>query len=437
MSCKIGFWSVLALVTGSQIGSGVFMLPATLAPYGALSLVGWAMSGLGAITLALVFAQLCCWLPKTGGPHVYVKEAFGSSAAFFTGWTYWIISWVSTTVVIIASIGYLTPLIGDHSPAVLLGMEIGLLLLITLLNFKGVKAAGNAEFLLTLLKIIPLLVMPLAALYFFDQKNIMLDIKVAQLSSSQILSQVTLLTLWGFIGLESATAPAESVENPSKTIPRAVIWGTTSVAVLYLLNSLGVMGVIPGHELMQSKAPYADAARVVFGGNWHIAISLIASIVCIGTLNAWVLASSQVALGLAQDGLMPAFFSQKNRHEAPFWGLLISCAGIVPLLILTADENLAKQMLTIIDFSVTAFLFVYGACCLAFFKLLVQRKEKASLWQLLYGFLALLFCVWIICETSLQTLLIAGCFTLSGVPIYLWRRCWRSASANCTSSHKA
>jgi APA family basic amino acid/polyamine antiporter len=420
MSCKIGFWSVLALVTGSQIGSGVFMLPANLAPYGALSLGGWIISGLGAIALALVFAQLCCWLPKTGGPHVYVKEAFGPSIAFFTGWTYWVVSWISTTVVIIASIGYLTPLIGDHSPAVLLGLEIGLLLLITLLNFKGVKAAGNAEFLLTLLKIIPLFVMPLAALWFFDQKNIMVDITVSQLSTSQILGQVTLLTLWGFIGLESATTPAESVENPSKTIPRAVIWGTISVAVLYLLNSLGIMGVIPGSELMQSKAPYADAARVVFGGNWHIVISLIASVICIGTLNAWVLASSQVALGLAQDGLMPAFFSRKNRHDAPYWGLFISCAGIVPLLILTSNENLAKQMMTIIDFSVTAFLFVYAACCLAFFKLLLQRKDKASAWGLFYGCLALCFCGWIIYETPLSTLLIAGCFTLSGVPVYLW-----------------
>lgn len=421
MSCKIGFWSVLALVTGSQIGSGVFMLPASLAPYGALGLGGWVIAALGAIALALVFAQLCCWLPKTGGPHVYVKEAFNPSLAFFVGWTYWVISWVSSTVVVIASIGYLTPLIGDQSPAILLILEIALLLLITLLNFKGVEAAGHAEFFLTLLKVVPLFVMPLAALFFFDAKNLVVDIKVAQLGTPQILGQVTLLTLWGFIGLESATTPAESVENPSKTIPRAVVWGTISVAVLYWLNSLGIMGAVPGQELMQSKAPYADATRIVFGGNWHIVISLIASIVCIGTLNAWVLASGQIALGLAQDGLMPAFFSRKNRHGAPYWALFISCAGILPLLILTSTENLAKQMVAIIDFSVIAFLFVYGTCCLAFLKLLTQ--QKTSLWQLFYGSSALLFCGWVIYETPLQTLFIASCFTLSGVPVYLWLRC--------------
>src|SRR5437879_699390 len=111
MSRRIGFWSVFALVTGSQIGSGVFMSPATLAPYGIWGLLGWVVSGLGALSLALVFSELCTRFPKTGGPHVYVKEAFGKTAAFFTGWTYWIVSFVSTTAVIVTSIGYLSPLL--------------------------------------------------------------------------------------------------------------------------------------------------------------------------------------------------------------------------------------------------------------------------------------------------------------------------------------
>lgn len=107
----------------------------------------------------------------------------------------------------------------------------------------------------------------------------------------------------GFIGLESATTPAGAVENPSKTIPRAIVLGTLTVALIYILNSLGIMGVVPSTQLMNSHAPYVDAAQVIFGGNWHLLISLLASIVCIGTLNAWMLTSSQIAFGLAQDGL--------------------------------------------------------------------------------------------------------------------------------------
>ena len=107
---KIGFWAVFALVTGSQIGSGILMLPVSLAPYGMYSLIGWGVSGLGAILLALVFANLCSRYPRTGGPHAYVQEAFGNVAGFFTGWTYWLISWVSTPIVLTASVGYLSPL---------------------------------------------------------------------------------------------------------------------------------------------------------------------------------------------------------------------------------------------------------------------------------------------------------------------------------------
>jgi len=421
MSRKIGFWSVFALVTGSQIGSGVFMLPASLAPFGLLSLGGWLISGLGAIALALVFAQLCAWLPKTGGPHVYVQAAFGPSAAFFTGWTYWVISWVSTTVVIIASVGYLTPLIGYSSPTLNLFLEIVLLLAVTALNFRGVSTAGRAEFLLTALKVIPLLIVPLLALCYFNISNFSLDATVASLSTAQILSRVALLTLWGFIGLESATAAAGSVENPSKTIPLAVVAGTICVAILYLINSLGIMGVIPGSELMNSSAPYADAVRSVVGGNWHLIITAIASLICIGTLNAWTLTSGQIALGLAQDRLMPELFARKNKYDAPFWGLMISCIGILVLLIMTASQSLASQVLTIIDFSVTAFLFVYGICCLAFFKLLLQKNERGLglLRSLIYGCIAFAFCAWVIYETSLYTILVASLFTLSGVPLYL------------------
>jgi len=423
ISNKIGFWSVFALVIGSQIGSGVFMLPATLAPYGMYSIAGWLLSGCGAIALALVFAQLCGWYPKTGGPHVYALQAFGPSIAFFTGWTYWVISWISTTVVIIASVGYLTPLIGIQSPLVNACLEIILLIAVTALNFRGINTAGRMEFVLTLLKIIPLCLIPLIALFYFDIHNFSVASTISPLSLSQILSRVTLLTLWGFIGLESATTPAGSVENPSKTIPLAIVTGTICVALLYLLNSLAIMGIIPSAQLINSSAPYADASQLIFGGNWHLIISAIASIICIGTLNAWILTSSQIALGLAQDGFVPAFFGYKNKYDAPYWGLIISCAGIIPLLLLTADKSIASQILTIIDFSVTAFLFVYILCSCAFFKILVQKRTSLTrpTSQLLavYGLIALAFCSWVIYETPIQIVLIASLFTISGLPLYL------------------
>lgn len=418
MSNKIGFWSVFSLVIGSQIGSGVFMLPASLAPYGIYSLAGWFIAGVGAIALALMFGGLCSRFPQTGGPHVYVREAFGQTCGFFTGWTYWVISWVSTTAVIVASVGYLSPLIGNQSPEIYLILEIGLLMAITLLNLKGVKAAGQTEFFLTLLKFIPLLVIPIAALMYFDSSNFVMENSKVSLPTTQILSQVTLLTLWGFIGVESATTPAGCVKDPSRTIPRAIILGTLCVSGIYFLNSIGVMGLISGVELANSKAPYVDVAQKIFGGNWHVVVSIIASLVCIGTLNAWMLASSQVALGLAVDRLLPKFFAKKNKHDAPVVGVLISCAGIIPLLVLTNKSSLGQQITAIIDFSVVAFLFVYLMCCLAYIKTLNQQGQQ-PLYVWVYTAVALGFCGWVLFETPLRTIAIASLFTISGMPAYL------------------
>ncbi|NBW57407.1 amino acid permease [bacterium] len=422
MSNKIGFWSVFAIVTGSQIGSGIFILPATLAPYGVFSVLGWLISGLGAVALALVFGQLCAKFPKTGGPHVYVKEAFGSTASFFTGWTYWVISWVSTTAVIVASIGYLTPILGPQSAFSNLMMELVLLFSITMLNCKGVKTAGSAEFFLTCIKVIPLFIIPLIALFYFDSTNFIIHSTVEHIPAAQMTNAVTLLTLWGFIGLESATTAAESVENPRVTMPKAIVLGTLCVAVLYLLNTIAIMGVIPGGELMHSTAPYVDAAKVMFGGHWHLGLSIIASIICIGTLNAWMLASGQISLGLAQDGLMSSFFAKTNKQDAPVNGLFMSALGILPLLILTAEGNIAKQINLIIDFSVVAFLFVYLICVLSYIKIIMTSQNKESLLGWLAAVVALLFCSWVIYQTSFMTVGVASLFTLSGIPFYYFHR---------------
>ena len=420
MSRRIGFWSVFALVTGSQIGSGVFMSPATLAPYGAWGLLGWLFSGIGALSLAFVFAELCSRFPKTGGPHVYVREAFGPHSAFFTGWTYWIVSFVSTTAVIVTSIGYLSPLLNFDKSFYYLILEFLLLFLIILLNLRGVKAAGNAEFFLTLLKFIPLFVLPALALFYFNPDNLIVSPSVSDMRWTQILGHVTLLTLWGFIGVESATTAAGSVENPKKTIPRAILLGTLSVALIYTFCSIGIMGLIPTTELMNSRAPFVDAAAYIFAGNWHLLISIIASVVCIGTLNAWILTSGQIALGLAQDNFLPKYFAQTNERQAPYWGIIWSGIGIAPLLILTNSESLAKQITDLIDISVISFLFVYLACSLGLLKILAQERKLKINIASVASILAIIFCLFVIVQTPLSTLLIASLFTLSGVPMY-WR----------------
>ncbi len=419
MSKKIGFWSVLAIVTGSQVGSTIFIAPASLAQFGVFSLYGWLISAFGAICLSLVFASLCARFPETGGPHVYVKNVFGRSASFFTGWTYWVVSWVSSSVVVVTAVGSIVSIVGDLPKTVELALQIFLLMSIALLNLRGVKTAGTAEFVLMLLKLIPLITIPILALYHFNTKNFLISDRVSAMPTISILSQVTLLTFFGFVGLESATAVAGEVKNPTKIIPKAIIAGTFFAAFFYILNSVGIMGAISTSELSSSKAPYADVVHLALGGNWYILVSVIITVVCAGSLNAWILASGQIALGLAQDGLMPKKFAQKNSNGAPFFSIIISCLGIVPLLIVTFDDNIATQVSAIIDYSVTAFLFVYLACCISF-GIIEFREKDISFAPLICSILATIFCIWIISQTPLQSLIIASLFVVSGSPMYLY-----------------
>lgn len=414
---KIGFWSVVALVIGSQVGSGIFLLPTNLAPFGWYSIFGWIISGIGAITLAMVFAKLCFWFPRTGGPHVYAFEAFGIIVGFFTGWTYWVISWVSTIAVIIAISDYLGSLFGTISSGGNLIIQLILLLSVALLNLKGVNAAGNIEFILTILKFIPLIVLPIFGFIYFNSSHIKMSQEILSTSTVNILNRLMLLTLWGFIGLESATTPAGSVKNPSKTIPTAIIAGTVVVVFLYLFNSVGILGAMPSDKFVQSQAPYADVVRYIFGGQWHVLISIIASILCFGTLNAWTLSSGQIALGLAKDNFLPPFFGKTNKNGAPYFAIFLSSIGTIVLLYLVAHDNISNRIEKIIDFSVIAFLFVYLISCLSLLKLNFSKGNNSIIvWC--YGGIATCFCLWILSQTGIKILFFASLFILTGIPMW-------------------
>ena len=418
---KLNFKSVVALVIGSQIGSGIFLLPASLSSLGSISLFGWLISGIGAILLALVFAQLSMRVSGSGGPHVYVETAFGRKAAFFTAWTYWLISWVSSIAVIIAAVGYLSPLIGLSGPLLTLSLELAIVTLITGINIRSACLAGSFEFLLTVLKCIPLIIIPIVG-FFFLKAEYFFPINPGNLPILPSLNTACLLTFWGFIGIETATTASGIIENPTKTIPRAVILGTVIVAAIYFLNSFGVMGVVAPEILANSRAPYVDATQIIFGGGWGIVIAIIAFIACIGTLNAWVLTSGQIASAAAKEGLFPSFFAKTNRSGSPYVSLLIALICTQILLVLTLTPNILTQLSKIVDLSVSTFLFIYLACAIAFLKILFQDKSKKHYLWYTITILASLFCIWVLCFTSFFNLLLCSLFFVTGIPVYFWQK---------------
>ena len=421
-SKKLGFWAVTSLVAGSQIGTAIFLLPSSMAPFGAAGLSSWLITATGAIFLACVFAKLCANIPKTGGPHTFIEHAFGNTLGFFSAWTYWVISWLSTPMVVISVVSYLTPLFGEVHPLLNLALEIIILMCISGLNLLGVKSAGRVEFFFAALKFVPLLLVPIAGMFFFNTAHFM-PFNPTPDSTLNVMNGAALLTLFGFIGVESATAPVESVHNPKKTIPRAIITGTLLVAAVYIFSSIMIMGVVSPSVLAQSKAPFADAAQIIFGGNWYIFISITAAIVCLSTLNAWVLTSGQIALGAAYDGHFPKFFAIKNAYGAPKWALMISAMGMIPVLALTLNRDIITQITLIIDVSVTAFLFVYVLSVLSYLKLFWKDSltHKLNINSILIGTGAMLFCAWALYSSGMKMVGLATLITLTGLPVYLWK----------------
>ncbi len=387
--------------------------------FGSIGILSWILTGSGAIFLALVFSDLCRRFPKTGGPHVYVSKAFGKKIAFFTAWTYWVISWISSAAVVIAAVSYVSHIINDFNIYLILILEIIVTILLMLLNLCGLYASRKLDFLFFLLKIFPLIILPLICLPLINYDYFTLNDMSMTSSYIQTIQSASLVTFWGFIGVETATAPAESVFNPSKTVPRAIIIGTACVILVYLLSNIAVLGTVPNNILINSIAPFAESANIVLGGNWNKFIAFTAVIICLSTLNAWILTSGQIALGAAQDKLFPKLFLKKNKQGAPVWGIVLSSLGMVILLFCTIHPNLVNQIELIIDISVTAFLWVYIICIVSYLKIIFISEPVVTINSLI-GITALIFCVWVIFGSNWCMLLFSLLITISGVPIYIY-----------------
>jgi len=294
---SMGLWMATALVVGNMIGSGIFLLPASLAAEaGPVSMIGWAFTGAGAILLALVFANLGRALPRTGGPYAYAKRAFGDFVGFQTAWGYWIAVWAGNAAIAVAFVGYLAVFWPAAGTDKLLGALVGIALiwLLTATNILGAREGGAVQLITTVLKFVPLAIIGVVGLFFIDGGNYQPFSPHG--SSVSLLSTTAALTLWAFIGLESATVPADEVKDPERTIPRATIIGTVLATLLYIVATVSIMGIIPTDQLAASTSPFADAAAQIFGGGWDKVIALVAMVSTFGALNGWILLQGRVPL---------------------------------------------------------------------------------------------------------------------------------------------
>jgi basic amino acid/polyamine antiporter, APA family len=201
-----------ALVIGNMIGSGVFLLPASLAAFGGISIVAWLFTATGAFLLALVFARLGRVQPRTGGPYAYTRHAFGDFVGFQTAWAYWIAAWVGNAAIAIAFVGYVGyffDVFADTTTGAKLaqaGLAAAAIWLLTWVNVRGVRQAGIVQTATTVVKLVPLAAVALLGLFWMDGGNFT-PFNASGDSNFGAITAAATLTLWAFIGLESATVP--------------------------------------------------------------------------------------------------------------------------------------------------------------------------------------------------------------------------------------
>ena len=431
----MGLWMATALVVGNMVGSGVFLLPASLADSaGPISMLGWLFTGAGAVVLALVFANLARAVPRSGGPYAYAKRAFGDFVGFQTAWGYWIAVWAGNAAIAVAFVGYLAIFWPEVATNNLLGALVGIALiwLFTLTNVLGARESGHIQVVTTVLKFVPLAIIGIVGLFFIDTGNY--EPFAPNGSSVSLLSTTAALTLWAFIGLESATVPADEVKDPERTIPRATIIGTLLALVLYVVATVSIMGVMPTSELAGSTSPFADAAGVIFGGGWDKVIAVVAMISTAGALNGWILLQGRVPLAAAEDGMFPAPFAKVHgKRRTPVFGLVVSSVLVTGLMLMNYTKGLVDAFTFVILLATLTTLVPYAYSAAAQLWLwLVEREEfqpKHLARDTVVALLAFAYSVWAIAGAGEDIVTKGFILLLSGIPVYIGMRWWQQRQA--------
>jgi APA family basic amino acid/polyamine antiporter len=410
----LGFWSCWSLTVGCMIGSGVFLLPSVLAPYGLLSFGGWLITGAGSILIALTLARLAARTTRTGGPYAYVHDAFGDLIGFANVWGYWTTYWPGVAAVAIAFAGYLTvffPALSDNPTGQAL-CALALIWTLTLINIRGLKESSFVQLLLTVLKIAPLLAIIALGVFAGRPENL----PAFNPQNAQILPAIAataLLTMWAFVGLETGAIPAGACKDAERVIPRALIIGTLTVTAIYLGATAAVMLLVPADVLATSTSPFAEAARGL--GAWGPAlIAAGALIATAGTANGLIFCSGQLPMAAALDKLAPRILGVTDKGGAPYVSLILSSTLTSLVLVANYSRGLIGAFTFLIVLSTLGTLVPYLLSALAEFR---HSWRSARGWAGV-AMLAVLYSIFAILGSGVEALIWGGVLFTSGAPIY-------------------
>lgn len=422
---KLGFWMTTALVMGSMIGSGVFLTPAALAPYGWNAVVGWVATIGGALTLAYLLARLTRAVPGAADAVGLMRHVFGPVPSFMITWSYWVSVWtanVTLAVAAVSNLGVFTPGLAalPFGPAL---AALALLWTITLVNLRGARVAGGVQIVTLVIKIIPLVVVAalIAGVLARNGPAPVLPWPAEGLSVAAIGASAT-LTLWPLLGFESASVAGEKVERREVTVPRAMLVGTALTGLLYLVVCSGIALLLPPTVAAGSSAPFATFVESYWARTPGLFMAAFAGIAALGALNGWVLLQGQTPLAMARAGLLPAWIGRTDARDTPVRALLVSSLLASLLLAANASSSTVGMFTFMSLLSTSATLWLYLAIAIAALRLRLAPP---------LALLATAYALWALWGAGLTVSLLSLVLMAGGLPFY-WaaRRSGAAAQAS-------
>jgi APA family basic amino acid/polyamine antiporter len=364
-------------------------------------------------------------LPEAeGGPYAYSQKGLGDFAGFLVAWGYLVSVWFTNAAIAVSFISALSifiPILATN-PLVAVLAGLATIWILTWVNSLGILTSGRLQLVTTILKVVPLVLIGIGGLFFIQWDNF-LPFNASGTSTLSAITATTTLTFFAFLGIECATIPSGSVDNPEKTIARATLLGTFIATAVYILSTVSIMGMIPAAQLKNTVTPFADAATIIWGAGAKYWVSAGVAIAAFGALNGYILIQGQLPAAIANDQLFPSIFAKKNSKGVPAIGVAISSVLVSLFMIMNYTKGLVDQFKFLILLTTLTVLIPYLFSTAAY---IIFRLKEANLsrWikysAITLASLAFLFFMWMIIGSGQEIVYWGFVLCMSSIPVYVW-----------------
>ena len=423
---KMSLVQLTFVTAANMLGAGIIMLPTKLAEVGTISIISWIITSFGSLALAMTFARCGMFTTKPGGMGGYSEYAFGRIGHFMANYAYAVSIVIANVAIAISAVGYGAGFLGaSFSPLQTCLYTIALLWIAAALNFSGSRYSGKLSTVTIWGAIIPVLGISLIGWYWFDPSIWIASWNPGNVGFSDAVGNSIALTLWSFLGLESAAVNMDAVENPQRSVPIATFVSTLGVAIIYVASTNVIAGVVPNAEILSSSAPFGLAFTYVLGSTAGKIVMGLMVFSCAGSLLSWQFTLARVFKTSAQRGLFPKVFAKVTDADVPVKGMIVILIMQSVLSLMTISPTLAAQFELLANLAVVTNVIPYILCAAALKSILAKEHIPNTVCNrnssIFLAGVSIIYCIYALTTTDGITFF-SGCLAaFAGCLIYMIR----------------